>query len=515
MPTVPVPENKSAESSPQALTVALDGVSRLRQLAALMADPMVGYASLPVSVAARGVDGVSLSDHYLSAFDTHRDDISAGMGQASRKLFDGPATAMRDELAKRLEQHEAGQRDAWQAHVRQDAEAKAATSAATDAADTADTTDEAYSPESFGRKVVEPVVDHQLSENRVSDARAFFDKYRYGMTPDAANALEARVADAEGSGQNAPVQVAAGYGFLPPGLRDGVSAKGFGGAMSDVESDADGYDWDLRIAHPDEAQQKALKIVADRVRNPLVRFDDKRGTLVDIDPLDPRKQTPMTKTRMQAFLEDVFNVPNATTETLPKAYWELVGKETPDYNPLAEPKKAIKPQKPPAERLGPGDEQLLARMIYAETSNIPEDSPAVGWTMVNRVGDRAFGATLTDVLRQKNAYQIVPEGGGPPGGSAQWQATEDPSRLTGANAAAWAAAQRAAAGIINGSIPDPTSGATFFFSASDFDGKAKNAPGDFKRMLGASGAPTLQPSIYKSQSKQRRSNYFFTKIENK
>ena len=503
MPTVPVPENTSSDASPHAVATAIDGVNQLQQLAALMIHPMVGYASLPASVSVPGADGLSLSDHYLSAFDRHRNDISAGMDKASRQLFNGPAAAMRDDLAKRLQQHESEQREAWQAQVRQQAAAKTADATATEAADTADATYEPFSPEAFGRRVVEPVLNHQLSRNRVSDARAFLDKYRHGMTPEAADALDARVANAEG------------YGELPENLRGALLGKGFGGTMSDVEPDFDRQDWELRTAHPDAAQQKALKIVADRAGNPWVRFDDKRGTLVDVDPLDPRKQTPMTTRRMQTFLEGVFDMPNATTETLPKAYWDLVQKETPDYDPLAAMKKAPRVQTSPAEKLGPGDEQLLARMIYAETSNIPEDSPAVGWTMVNRVGDREFGATLTDVLRQKNAYQIVPEGGGPPGGSPQWRATEDPSKLTGANAAAWAAAQRAAAGIVDGSIPDPTAGATFFFSADDYDGKANNAPGGFRRMLGASGAPTIQPSTYKSQSKQRRSNYFFTKIENK
>ena len=149
---------------------------------------------------------------------------------------------------------------------------------------------------------------------------------------------------------------------------------------------------------------------------------------------------------------------------------------------------------------------------YGETSDIPQDAAAIGWTMVNRVGDREFGATLTDVLRQRNGFQIVPEGGGPAGGTAQWRATEDPSKLTGANTASWAIAQQVAAGIIDGSIPDPTGGATFFFSADDFDGMPKNAPGGFERMLRTAA---IQPSLYKSQSKQHRSNFFFIESKNK
>jgi len=513
MPTVPIPENTSSDASPQAIATTLDGVYQLRQLAALMSHPMVGYASLPASASVRGADGLSLSDHYLSAFDQHWNDISAGMGKASRQLFDGPAAAMRDDLAKRLQQHESEQREAWQAQVRQEAAAKTADSVAIDAADTADATYEPFSPEAFGRKVVEPVVNHQLNQNRVSDARAFLDKYRHGMTPEAADALDARVVDAEGYGQGAPVQVAGGYGELPENLRGAFLRKGFGGTMSDVEPDSDGYDWDLRIAHPDAAQQKALKMVADRVRNPWVRFDDKRGTLVDVDPLDPRKQTPMTKERMQTFLEGVFNVPNATTETLPKAYWDLVQKESPDYDPVAALKKPSRqPESRAPAKLGPDDQMLLARIIYAETSNIPEDAAAIGWAIRNRVGRRGYGATLKDVLRKDNAFQPLEEGGGPAGGSKQWRGGMDPSKLTGANAKSWAVAQQVAAGIIDGSIPDPTGGATLFFSSAKFDGSWKTAPGDFRRML---RTPTIQPSIYQNHSKRPRSNYFFTEIENK
>lgn len=512
MPTVPVPENSSSDPSLQTLATALDGVNQLQQLAALMVHPTVGYAPLPARASVKGRDGLSLADHYLSAFDRHWQGISAGMRQASRKLFDASAADIRGDLAKRLQQHEAEQRQVLQSQAESNAKAQAAASAATNAADSADTAPEPFSAETFGRKVVVPVINHQLGENRVSDARAFLDKYRRDMTPDAANVLEARVADAEGYGNGPPVQLAAGYGGLHDDLRNLYFGKGVPETMTDAGPASDGNGWDPLMPHPDAAEQKALKTIAYRAKNPWVRFDDKRGTLVDIDPLDPRKQTPMTKTRMQTFLEGFFNTPNATTETLPKAFDDLVRKEPPEYDPRAKPKKATRQLKSPGEKLGPGDQLLLARMIFAETSDIPEDSPAVGWTMVNRIGDHEFGATLTDVLRQKNAYQIVPEGGGPAGGSAQWQATADPSKLTGADAASWAAAQQAAAGIVDGSISDPTDGATFFFSADDFDGNYKAAPGGFRSMLKRG---TIQQGSYKSKSTRRRSNYFFIETKNK
>ena len=259
MPTVPIPENMSSDASPQALATVLDGVNQLQQLAALMIHPTVGYTSLPASASVPGVDGMSLSDYYLSAFDRHWNDISAGMGQASRKLFDGPAAAMRDDLAKRLQQHEAGQRDALQAQARQEAVAKTADVAATEAADTVDATYEPFSPEAFRRKVVEPVINHQLSENRISDARRFLDRYRHDINPDSADVLNAKVAAAEsyeqGASDDATIDTDQQYEVA--GL-DGIGLKSPEG---------------LR-------EQKVLKTLAAKANDPFVQFDEKLGRLV-------------------------------------------------------------------------------------------------------------------------------------------------------------------------------------------------------------------------------------------
>jgi muramidase (phage lysozyme) len=268
------------DSSPQAVATALDGISQLRQLATLMVNPIVGYASLPASVAARGVDGVSLSDHYLSAFDQHWNDISAMMGQASRKLFDGPATAMRHELANRLQQHEAEQRQVLQSLARDNSKARAADSAATEATDTTDTADGAFSPEAFGRKVVEPVVSHQLSESRVSDARAFLDRYRYGMTPDAADALEAKVVAAEGYGRgslNGGVQGTAAPRAATSGSADPSGEYQPGGPDRYEVAGLDG----AGIKSPEAfREQKLLRELAANTKDKSIQFDDKLGRLV-------------------------------------------------------------------------------------------------------------------------------------------------------------------------------------------------------------------------------------------
>jgi len=300
MPTVPIPENTSSDASPHALATALDGVNQLQQLAALMTHPMVGYTSLPASASVPGVDGMSLSDHYLSAFDQHWNDIAAGMGKASRQLFDGPAAAMRDDLAKRLQQHESEQREAWQAQARQEAAAKTA-DGATGVTDNVDATYEPFSPEAFGQRVVEPVVNHQLSESRVSDARAFLDRYRHDMTPDAADALEARVAQAEGN-----------RGGGPQGMD--VSAD----ATSDLADQSNGSGTDdldqYEVAALDGAgikspeafrEQKLLRELAANTKDKSIQFDAKLGRLVysQINPDGSVSRTLLDDQETQAFKE--------------------------------------------------------------------------------------------------------------------------------------------------------------------------------------------------------------------
>jgi len=158
-----------------------------------------------------------------------------------------------------------------------------------------------------------------------------------------------------------------------------------------------------------------------------------------------------------------------------------------------------------------GDRDLLTRMIFAETGGIPEDYPGIGWAIANRVGTHEFGSTLNNVLQQKNAFAFIKSGGGPAAGSPLWQASADPSKLTGGNAASWAAAQRVAAGIVNGSIPDPTGGATLFFSSDHYKPKDyTSAPGGFPTML---AQDKISPSPYNSQAKGPNRNYLFVEAK--
>ncbi len=148
-----------------------------------------------------------------------------------------------------------------------------------------------------------------------------------------------------------------------------------------------------------------------------------------------------------------------------------------------------------------GDPIELARAMFGEASNTPEDYGAIGWSMVNRVGQSQYGMTLNDVLRKPNAFSIFNNGG-----SAQYNLSAHPDQLTGPNLRSWNQAVAIAKGILDGSIPDPTGGATFFFSSNTWDGINKNAPGDFGRMLQGG---SISASPYSSQSKIGTKNYFF------
>jgi hypothetical protein len=130
-----------------------------------------------------------------------------------------------------------------------------------------------------------------------------------------------------------------------------------------------------------------------------------------------------------------------------------------------------------------GDENQLARVIYAEASNTPSDMPAIGWSVVNRVGDPEFGKTMDAVVNQKNAFSSVQNN------DPQWRGSADPDSLTGPNAAAWQKAQDTAQGILGGAIPDPTDGGAYFYSSPP-DG---TVPKGFKSMINEKKITPVSP----------------------
>jgi spore germination cell wall hydrolase CwlJ-like protein len=106
-----------------------------------------------------------------------------------------------------------------------------------------------------------------------------------------------------------------------------------------------------------------------------------------------------------------------------------------------------------------GDPALLARLIYAEASDhfdVDGAMEAVGWTVRNRLAAPGFPKSLQSVIFQPNAFAAI--------GQPRWQEASDPAALTGRAAASYRRACSVAKGILDGSIPDPRPGSTFFHS---------------------------------------------------
>ncbi|MBL0115021.1 MAG: cell wall hydrolase [Sphingomonadales bacterium] len=157
-----------------------------------------------------------------------------------------------------------------------------------------------------------------------------------------------------------------------------------------------------------------------------------------------------------------------------------------------------------------GDAMLLARIIYAETLSNPEDFEAIGWTTVNRVGERQHGSTLDAVVNKPKAFESLEVGGGPKGGTPLWRETADPEKLTGAKLKGWKRAMAVAEGILNGKIADPTGGATFFKASRIYErGKPHTTSGFFRTSL-ESGR--LVDSAYVSSPKRKTRNHFFVEV---
>lgn len=159
-------------------------------------------------------------------------------------------------------------------------------------------------------------------------------------------------------------------------------------------------------------------------------------------------------------------------------------------------------------KVQPGDELTLARMIFAEGAGTPGDHAAIGWSIMNRVGHREHGNSLTAVLKDRNGFQIVPEGGGPAGGSPLWRMSANPEALKGANRKSWENAVRVANGILSGEITDPVDGGRFFYaSPTVFDGSKDTVIEGWFRT--AYGTGKIVEAPYKSQATGKTKNYFF------
>lgn len=112
------------------------------------------------------------------------------------------------------------------------------------------------------------------------------------------------------------------------------------------------------------------------------------------------------------------------------------------------------------------EQSLLARLMFAESAGVASAYSAVGWSIVNRVGTPGFPGTLSSVIYEPGQFASV--------GQPLWNAAGDPTQLAGLNAVSYAQALGVAGGILNGTIPDPTGGAEYFYSGGTPSGWFQN-----------------------------------------
>ena len=105
-----------------------------------------------------------------------------------------------------------------------------------------------------------------------------------------------------------------------------------------------------------------------------------------------------------------------------------------------------------------GDVTLLARLMFAEAANTPSEYADIGWTVVDRIGVPGFALTLAGIVNQPGQFSSV--------GGSLWNAAAVPQNLTGPNASSYQSALNVANSILSGNTPNPTNGATFFYSGS-------------------------------------------------
>jgi hypothetical protein len=169
------------------------------------------------------------------------------------------------------------------------------------------------------------------------------------------------------------------------------------------------------------------------------------------------------------------------------------------------------------------DENLLARALFAEGSNVPQDMEALAAAIVNRIrpGGRVSGrtevaSTLQGVLDNGPAFSFMPNRGrNGPDGSDQWVLSGQPERMTALERRSWKMARRIAARMLGGKYSDPTGGATFFFHSPHYQREyPRTAPDEFFQTRIRDGRLRLSPYIspYPRRPGDRRApwpSYFF------
>lgn len=109
----------------------------------------------------------------------------------------------------------------------------------------------------------------------------------------------------------------------------------------------------------------------------------------------------------------------------------------------------------------PNDLDVMARTILAEAGTDPTHQAAVGWVIRNRMGAGGFGDTPSAVSLARGQFE--------PWQNGRAQSVNPASKEYGQ-------AYSIAKGVLSGDIPDPTEGATHFYSPSGQAALGRSAP---------------------------------------
>lgn len=168
------------------------------------------------------------------------------------------------------------------------------------------------------------------------------------------------------------------------------------------------------------------------------------------------------------------------TVTVRARPWPTTGDSTDTIHAYPEESRGSRaaPSKPGLNRFGyqpqQGDVDLLARIIYAEGGLEDEAYPALGWSIVNRIGSSGRPKTLAGVVYEPNQFYAASKD------NERWMETQDPSKIARYNRRLWGQARLTAEGILSGQIPDPVRGGTYFYTSDVAEPpRTKNEKDDF------------------------------------
>jgi spore germination cell wall hydrolase CwlJ-like protein len=109
---------------------------------------------------------------------------------------------------------------------------------------------------------------------------------------------------------------------------------------------------------------------------------------------------------------------------------------------------------------GEQDVHDLARIMYAEAFDVPEDMPAVGWVALNRTGRPGYGTTIAEVIHQPGQFEPVREGNRREVDSRHWTRFDQPHLVTEDERRRRKQAFGFAEAVLSGRQHDLTGGAT-------------------------------------------------------